>query len=67
MQELENDILSLRKKLTQLKSKAKEPKIKERKLEVSKINGNLKPLPERSSFILSIESQEPIVYSMARK
>ena len=60
IQDLEKELLALRKKLTSLKSKHKEPII-EKALEVCKINANLKTISERSTHILSIESQETIV------
>jgi hypothetical protein len=66
IQDLEKELLALRKKLTTLKSKHKEPII-EKALEVCKINANLKSIPERSAHILSIESQETIVICSFRK
>ena len=60
IQEMEKELVILRKKLTTIKSKHKEP-LMEKVLEVSKINGSLKPVPDKHLHILSIESQDTIV------
>ena len=63
IQEMEKEIIALRKKLTSLKSKHKEP-IVEKVLEVSKINGALKPVPERNLHTLLIARQASVINSL---